>query len=194
MSAEAQQTRDDAGAAADRVGMTRLLLTDFRNYREVRLTVGTAPVVLTGPNGAGKTNLLEAISLLVPGRGMRGAALSEHIRKGPAPVGPLWAVSAVVQRGGESHDIGTGLEASGSSTTAEPVIHCAFGNLRLAKRSVAQLVVCWGRSRYTEVFDEIQKEITSGAGSSMSVREGPELLERLNLMRTVFEMREQSPK
>jgi len=73
-------------------------------------------VVLAGANGAGKTNLLEAISLLVPGRGMRGAALSEHTRKGPAPVGPLWAVSAVVQRGGESHDIGTGLEASGSST------------------------------------------------------------------------------
>jgi DNA replication and repair protein RecF len=76
-------------------------------------------VVLAGPNGAGKTNLLEAISLLAPGRGMRGAALSEHTRKGPAPAGPLWAVSAVVQRGGESHDIGTGLEASGSSTARQ---------------------------------------------------------------------------
>ena len=77
MFAEAQQARDDAGAAADRVGMTRLLLTDFRNYREVRLTVGTAPVVLTGPNGAGKTNLLEAVSFLAPGRGLRGAKLAE---------------------------------------------------------------------------------------------------------------------
>ncbi|MGB9646312.1 MAG: hypothetical protein WCB44_14470, partial [Stellaceae bacterium] len=49
MFAEAQQAREDAGAAADRVGVTRLVLTDFRNYREARVTVGTAPVVLTGP-------------------------------------------------------------------------------------------------------------------------------------------------
>ena len=62
MFAEVQQARDDAGAAADRVAVTRLVLTDFRNYRKVRLTVGTTPVVLTELNGAGKTNLLEALS------------------------------------------------------------------------------------------------------------------------------------
>ena len=66
MFAEAQEARSDAGAAADRVGVTRLVLTDFRNYREARLTLGTEPVVLTGPNGAGKTNLLEAVSFLAP--------------------------------------------------------------------------------------------------------------------------------
>ena len=42
-----------------------------------------APVVLAGPNGAGKTNILDAISLLSPGRGLRGAKLAEHVRKGP---------------------------------------------------------------------------------------------------------------
>ena len=57
MLAEAQEARSNAGAAAQRVGVTRLVLTDFRNYREARLTIGTEPVVLTGPNGAGKTNL-----------------------------------------------------------------------------------------------------------------------------------------
>ena len=75
---------DDAGAAVDRVGVTRLVLTDFRNYREARLTLGTAPVVLTGPNGAGKTNLLEAVSFLAPGRGLRGAKLAEIDRR-PRP-------------------------------------------------------------------------------------------------------------
>ncbi len=63
MLAEAQEACSSAGAAVERVGVTRLVLTDFRNYREARLTLGTEPVVLTGPNGAGKTNLLEALSL-----------------------------------------------------------------------------------------------------------------------------------
>jgi DNA replication and repair protein RecF len=50
---------------------------------------------------------------------LRGATLSEHARKGPAPVGPLWAVSASVQRGGEGYDIGTSLEASGTGTARQ---------------------------------------------------------------------------
>ncbi|MGC2415073.1 MAG: AAA family ATPase, partial [Stellaceae bacterium] len=61
--------------------MTRLVLTDFRNYRSARLDldreiasgIALGPVVLTGPNGAGKTNLLEAMSFLSPGRGLRNA-------------------------------------------------------------------------------------------------------------------------
>src|SRR5207253_1677532 len=111
MFAEAQQARDDAGAAADRVGMTRLVLTDFRNYREVRLTVGTAPVVLTGPNGAGKTNLLEAVSFLAPGRGLRGAKLAEidrWARPGQDDAAGGWAVAAVVATRRGSLRIGTG--------------------------------------------------------------------------------------
>src|SRR4029079_7923900 len=101
------------------IAVRQLQLANFRSYTSAEIAVSGGPVVLAGPNGAGKTNLLEAISLLAPGRGMRAAALSEHTRKGPAPAGPLWAVSAVVQRGGESHDIGTGLEASGSSTSRQ---------------------------------------------------------------------------
>ena len=77
-----QQDRRSAGAAdpaarGGRVGVTRLVLTDFRNYRSARLDLDPAPVVLTGPNGAGKTNLLEAMSFLSPGRGLRNARLSE---------------------------------------------------------------------------------------------------------------------
>ncbi len=70
----------------------QLTLSNFRNYGELRLQLDAAPVVLTGHNGSGKTNMLEAISLLVPGRGMCRAGLSEwqnHLNPSP------WAVAAV---------------------------------------------------------------------------------------------------
>jgi DNA replication and repair protein RecF len=111
MLAEAQEARCMAGAAVVRVGVTRLVLTDFRNYREARLTLGSEPVVLTGPNGAGKTNLLEAVSFLAPGRGLRGAKLSEIDRRqapGCEDPAPGWAVAAVVATGRGTLRVGTG--------------------------------------------------------------------------------------
>ncbi|MEI9994047.1 MAG: DNA replication/repair protein RecF [Rhizomicrobium sp.] len=90
--------------------MTRLTLRNFRSYAEAEFASSGAPVVLAGPNGAGKTNLLDAISLLSPGRGLRGARLGEHVRRGPSVSSDaLWAVAASVSRGGESYEIGTGL-------------------------------------------------------------------------------------
>lgn len=99
---------------AARLAVTRVQLTNFRSYANVELAVGMRPVVLAGPNGAGKTNILDAISLLAPGRGLRGAKLSEHIRRGPsAPGEALWAVAATVSRGAEAYDVGTGLMLGG---------------------------------------------------------------------------------
>lgn len=81
--------------------LTRLSLTDFRNYADALLEPGSGFVLLSGDNGAGKTNILEAVSLLAPGRGLRGAALSEMARdRGPGGF-------AVAARTGEA-DIGTG--------------------------------------------------------------------------------------
>jgi len=60
-----------------RSSVLSLSLHHFRNYISARLETTSAPVVLTGRNGAGKTNILEALSLLVPGRGLRRARLSE---------------------------------------------------------------------------------------------------------------------
>ncbi|MBI3676075.1 MAG: DNA replication/repair protein RecF [Proteobacteria bacterium] len=86
------------------------MLTNFRSYASTEIQVGRRPIVLAGPNGAGKTNVLDAISLLSPGRGLRGAKLGEHVRKGPAvPSEALWAVSATVARGDTAYEIGTGL-------------------------------------------------------------------------------------
>ena len=62
------------------VPIARLTLTDFRSYRETVIDPGAGFVILTGDNGAGKTNILEAVSLLAPGRGLRGAALGEMAR------------------------------------------------------------------------------------------------------------------
>ena len=61
------------GAAPALLAVRQLRLTDFRNYRQLRLDCDVAPVVLVGPNGAGKTNLLEALSFLAPGRGLNAA-------------------------------------------------------------------------------------------------------------------------
>lgn len=64
------------------VSLTSLKLTDFRNYQQLALELDERHVVLTGENGAGKTNLMEAVSLLSPGRGLRRAAYGEIPRKG----------------------------------------------------------------------------------------------------------------
>jgi DNA replication and repair protein RecF len=103
-------------AEQSRLAVTRLHLTNFRSYAVGELAVSGTSVVLAGPNGAGKTNVLDAISLLSPGRGLRGAKLAEHTRKGPtASEETLWAVAATVTRGGTDHEIGTGLTQASAS-------------------------------------------------------------------------------
>jgi DNA replication and repair protein RecF len=95
------------------VGVTRLAVTDFRNYRTARLDLDTGPVVLTGPNGAGKTNLLEAVSLLSPGRGLRNAKLSDFDRRTDNDDIPRWAIAAAVETGRGSIKLGTGRDPAG---------------------------------------------------------------------------------
>ncbi len=82
--------------------LSRLILTDFRSYAALRFEPRARRLVFAGPNGAGKTNLLEAVSLLVPGRGLRGARFAELARQNGAGG---WAVAARFETGLE---IGTG--------------------------------------------------------------------------------------
>ena len=116
-----------ATAALGRVAVSRLRLTDFRNYRAARLVLGDEPVVLTGVNGAGKTNLLEALSFLAPGRGLRGAKLAEIDRRGAgaeatAAAAAGWAVAAAIATGRGHVEIGTGrdLGAAASDPSTPP--------------------------------------------------------------------------
>ena len=86
--------------------VARLTLTDFRSYPRLALDVAAGFVVLTGENGAGKTNILEAVSLLSPGRGLRGAALGEiACQSGPGGF-------AVAARIAGDVEIGTGASAA----------------------------------------------------------------------------------
>ena len=115
------------------LAVTRIILTNFRSYARAELRVAAWPIVLAGANGTGKTNLLEAISLLSPGRGLRGAKLSAIQRKAPADASRprdegfmdgLWAVSAVIERTpGGAWDIGTGLLPSAANAPARRALH-----------------------------------------------------------------------
>ncbi|MFQ5775783.1 MAG: DNA replication/repair protein RecF [Kiloniellaceae bacterium] len=93
--------------------LARLAVRNFRCYAHAEVSADARPVVLTGPNGAGKTNLLEAISFLAPGHGLRRARLGEVDRRAPAvpgaPAGP-WAVAATVMTPEGPREIGTGRE------------------------------------------------------------------------------------
>lgn len=89
----------------------RLRLSNFRNYRAAVVEPGARSVVLLGPNGAGKTNMLEAVSLVAPGQGLRRATFDTLARQGG---GGDWAVAARVRVADLAVDVGTGL-AEGAS-------------------------------------------------------------------------------
>jgi DNA replication and repair protein RecF len=119
-----QEDRRSVGAAglaagAPRLGLSRLVLTDFRNYQAARLDLAPTRqlpvVVLTGANGAGKTNLLEALSFLSPGRGLRNARLGDVERRNPGAetASAGWAVSATVETRRGPISIGTGRVGTG---------------------------------------------------------------------------------
>ncbi|UIK05694.1 DNA replication/repair protein RecF [Neorhizobium galegae] len=100
---------------AQKTSLSRLKLTDFRNYAEAALPLDGRHVVLTGENGAGKTNLLEAVSFLSPGRGLRRAVLSDVTRVGAA--GGFTIFADIDGMDGEV-SIGTGIEpGEGESVT-----------------------------------------------------------------------------
>lgn len=99
--------------------LTRLSLTDFRSYARADIPLDGRTVVLTGPNGAGKTNILEAVSLLSPGRGLRNAALPEIGRRSPEEsTGRAWAVSVRLEVNGEPVQLGVGVETPASARRA----------------------------------------------------------------------------
>jgi DNA replication and repair protein RecF len=118
-----------------RPAVLRLDLSDFRGYAALRLGLDDRPVVLTGPNGAGKTNLLEAVSFLAPGRGLRRARLSEIDRQpGTAP----WAVAASLQTPRGPVRIGTGRD--GRSETGERRLLRIDGGRPKSQAALAELV------------------------------------------------------
>ena len=126
--------------------LTRLALTDYRNYPALVWRPGARLAVITGPNGSGKTNLLEAVSLLVPGRGLRNARLADL----PRQAGPgRWAVAAQFADG---LAIGTGSPPDGP---AERRVFRLDGEAPRSQAAVAQrLAAVWLTPQMDRLFGE----------------------------------------
>lgn len=90
--------------------LSRLRLSHFRSYRIADMAFDGRPVTIFGPNGAGKTNLIEAISLLSPGRGLRRVAAPEMAR---LPEGIGWKIVGEIEAPDGSHEIETWSEGTG---------------------------------------------------------------------------------
>jgi DNA replication and repair protein RecF len=130
--------------------ITSLTLENFRNYRTLSLSLDTRPVVLRGANGAGKTNILEAISMLSPGRGLRGAKLSEmdSIGAGEAP----WVVASTLRVRDEDVFIGTGRD--NEANTDKRIIKINGEKVRGHQQLAAHTCIQWLTPAMDQIFTE----------------------------------------
>ena len=136
-------------------GLVRLTLTEFRNYPSLSWQPASRISVLSGPNGSGKTNLLEAISLLVPGRGLRGARIAELARRGDDAPG-AWAVAGRFATPTGSVDIGTGTAPDG------PADRRVFRLDGVAPRGQAELAAHASAVWLTPQMDRLFQEGAAG--------------------------------
>lgn len=94
-----------------KLALTTLTLSHFRSHKRVEMKLNAQPLAIFGPNGAGKTNILEAVSLLSPGRGLRRAGADDLTRR-PEALG--WKITAVLQSLHQTHEIETWAEVGNS--------------------------------------------------------------------------------
>lgn len=118
----------------------RLRLTNFRSYRDADLAFGAGPVVFLGENGAGKTNILEAISFLAPGRGLRRATLEDAAA---SDGDGSWAVAATVEGAEGEVLLGTGIDAPLADETPSRRSRIAQENVASSTQFAEHLRVVW---------------------------------------------------
>lgn len=136
--AETIATADAASAPA--LAVLRLGVSEFRSYPQAEVESGADSVVLTGPNGAGKTNLLEAVSFLAPGRGLRRAKLAEVERRGAER---RWAVNATVTGPVGPVAIGTGRDPEGGEDGDRRVVRIDGVNQRGPATLAEHVALSW---------------------------------------------------
>ena len=152
--------------------VTSLTLSHFRSHRVTRLALDGRPVALFGANGAGKTNVLEAVSLLSPGRGLRRAGMDELIRR-PEALG--WKVSALISNAGQVREVETSAEPGQSRSVridgkAQPQI--ALGRLARVVWLVPAMDRLWiegaeGRRRFLDRMAMSFEPGHAGGGSDL---------------------------
>jgi len=120
--------------------LSKIVLSNFRNYSNLSLDLSPAPVILTGANGSGKTNILEAISFLSPGRGLRSIKLDEADKILPQNQQP-WAVAAWVAYGDDEIKIGTGRD--GLSAANKRIVKIDGNIIRGQAELAAAFSVMW---------------------------------------------------
>lgn len=131
--------------------LTHLLLQNFRSHVSTSLRLRASAVVVVGENGTGKTNLLEAVSLLGPGRGLRGARNAEFGRRAPEGMFP-WAVSGRFEGPQGAFDLGTGTPPDGSP---DKRVLRLDGNPVRSQMELTQQVTCvWLTPQMDRLFGE----------------------------------------
>ena len=177
----------------DNHALQHLSLTEFRSYERLDFAVGGQSVYLYGPNGAGKTNLLEAISVLNPGRGLRGAAFADLGRRLPDEAkGRAWGVAARFHSGEDEVHLGTGsdprditkrlVRLDGESVTAARLLE----HVRLIWLTPAQdRLFLEARSERLRFFDRLVYASVPAHASVVSAYEKA-LRERLRLLTDAY--------
>lgn len=135
--------------------LSRLSLSHFRSHKQVSLEVDARPVALFGPNGAGKTNLIEAVSLFSPGRGLRRAAAVDMARR-PEALG--WKVSGQLEASGGAHEVSFLSEGGAARAVRiddKPASQVALGRIARAVWLVPAMDRLWiegaeGRRRFLD--------------------------------------------
>ncbi len=137
------------------LSLSRLTLTDFRNYTALRLDVDSRPVVLTGPNGAGKTNLIEAISLLNPGRGLRRAVMADVTRQGAAGG---FGIAARLETPTGDLDLGTGIQPATATEAERRLVRVNGANASGPSVLAEHLSLVWLTPAMDRLFVEAASE------------------------------------
>lgn len=130
---------------ATQIWIEELKLNHFRNYSSLKLQLDQRHVVLTGENGAGKTNLLEAISFLSPGRGLRRIAydkVSQALTNGDPQAG-TWAVHVAMEGAEGPVEIGTGLQAGPGGVETQRKVHINGAPTRTADALLEHARILW---------------------------------------------------
>jgi DNA replication and repair protein RecF len=176
--------------------IARLLVSDFRCYEHAALEADHRPVVLSGPNGAGKTNLLEALSFLAPGRGLRQARLVEVDRR-TSSAASAWAVAARLSGPGGDCDIGTGRDPAVEDNARERRLLRIDGAPQRGLTSLAErLALLWltpqmdglfldSKSARRRFLDRLVASFDPGHASRLNAYEQA-IGERLRLLRGEF--------